>query len=244
MPRRWQAKLAAATTPAAIDQLWPQPGRVRSRSPAGRRCSTRSTVARRPYGGLGRCWPRARHTVSVARGENLATGAVAVVDRDAHAQRNRARAVTAAGDQDARSRPRLVECADHPRRSSGRGAARPRHARALATVHNAAARAGSRASTRRSRRGSGRAARPLACESVAAQIATVERSVNAALTAVGCGHNVPNGKVIDVNLTTQSAVFYRRRVHRRLVAGHHRACPGCGRRPGRFTSTRSTRRSR
>ena len=37
---------------------------------------------------------------------------------------------------------------------------------------------------------------------------TVEDSVNAALTAVGCGHDVPNGKVIDVDLTTQSAVFF------------------------------------
>ncbi|MGA7913104.1 MAG: L,D-transpeptidase, partial [Candidatus Dormiibacterota bacterium] len=39
-------------------------------------------------------------------------------------------------------------------------------------------------------------------------IVSVEQTVNAALTAVGCGHNVPNGKVIDVNLTRQSAVFY------------------------------------
>ena len=41
-----------------------------------------------------------------------------------------------------------------------------------------------------------------------AQIATVESSVNAALTAVGCGHDVPNGKVIDFDLSTQCAVFY------------------------------------
>ena len=45
-------------------------------------------------------------------------------------------------------------------------------------------------------------------EAVASQIRALESSVNAALTAVGCGHAVPNGKVIDVDVTTQSAIFF------------------------------------
>ena len=43
---------------------------------------------------------------------------------------------------------------------------------------------------------------------MASQIRALESSVNAALIAVGCGHAVPNGKVIDVDVTTQSATFF------------------------------------
>ncbi len=49
---------------------------------------------------------------------------------------------------------------------------------------------------------------PRGSTAVASQIVSVEASVNAALTAIGCGHDVPNGKVIDVDVTTQSAVFF------------------------------------
>ena len=49
--------------------------------------------------------------------------------------------------------------------------------------------------------------------------------MNAALTAVGCGHDVPNGKVIDVDVTTQSAVFFDDGCIAGFVARDHRS-PG------------------
>ncbi len=45
-------------------------------------------------------------------------------------------------------------------------------------------------------------------QEVGAQIASTDTAVNAALAAVGCGHDVPAGKVVEVALTTQKAVFY------------------------------------
>ena len=77
---------------------------------------------------------------------------------------------------------------DAQRRGCG-GFRRPVHARCRRSVHEGGT--ASRLQSRRRRRSS-----------------SVERSVNAALTAVGCGHDVPNGKVIDIDVTTQSAVFF------------------------------------
>jgi len=43
---------------------------------------------------------------------------------------------------------------------------------------------------------------------VASQIVALQTTVSAALSADQCGHNVPSGKVITLNLTLQEAIFY------------------------------------
>jgi hypothetical protein len=203
---RWQAQLAAATTPAAIDSLataWT------SQVASARRLATLDevTVATGGYRGLAALVAAAQQTVSVARGDNLDTGAapaliatLAASGTDATGTLSAIRAL----ESDLVSLKGLISL-------DGRVATELRtlDARvALATAHHASNAGGfvtQYALLAAQLHAGGDAAR---LESVASRIATVESSVNAAITAVGCGHDVPNGKVIDVDVTTQSVVFF------------------------------------
>jgi lipoprotein-anchoring transpeptidase ErfK/SrfK len=202
----WTTKLAAATTPAAINQLvvtWT--GAVTAAHNSALLDEVK--VAAGSYGGLSSLLTRAHHTVAVAQGENLPTGAVpsliATLTSNATDPSVAVPAIkTLAADLDTVNALITLD---------GRVASDLRNLDTrvqLAAEHNAvgaAGFAGQYASLSALLRQGGTTAH---LDSVEAQIATVESSVNAALTAVGCGHDVPNGKVIDFNLSTQSAVFY------------------------------------
>ncbi len=202
----WEAQLAAATTPNGIDRLasaWT--GEVA----IARRTATRDeiTVATGSYGGVAPLVAAAQHAVSVARGDNLDTGAVpsliatlAATGTDTAVTVQAIKALEAAlGPLDG-----LIQL-------DGRIAIALRALEArvqFAAAHkaaNAAGFAGQYTSLAAMLREGGSSAR---LQSVSAQVMSVERSVTAALIAVGCGHDVPNGKVIDFDLVTQAAVFY------------------------------------
>ncbi len=202
----WAAQLEAAPTPAALDALatrWT--GAV---SAAGKAATLDEiTVATGGYGGVAALLAAADQRVSVARGDNLNTGAVPALVATLTAGTSDAPATVAAIkslETDLVSLNALISL-------EGRvvGQLRTLDARVvLATTHNAAGAvtfAGQYTSLSAQVHEGGTAAR---LNSVAAQIITVEGSVNAALTAIGCGHQVPNGKVIDIDETTQSAVFF------------------------------------
>jgi hypothetical protein len=149
----------------------------------------------------------AQHTVSVARGENLDTGAVPSLIATLTATGTEATVTLQAIksiEADLGSLNTLISL-------DGRVAIQLRALDArvvFAAAHkaaNASGFAGAYASLFARFRAGGTSAR---LEAVSAQIAPLERSVNAALTAVGCGHAVPNGKVIDIDVTTQSAIFF------------------------------------
>jgi hypothetical protein len=203
---RWEKELEAATTPAAINALatvWTGEVAVARKSAT----LDEVTVATGGYGGVVALLAAAEHTVSVARGENLDTGSAPSLI-----------ASLAASSTDAAATVQAIKSleADLPTLNAlisldGRVAIELRSLDGrvvLATVHKAANASGfasDYASLSAKLRGGGTAAR---LESVAGQITSVEGAVNAALTAVGCGHAVPNGKVIDVDVTTQSAIFF------------------------------------
>ena len=97
----------------------------RSRSRGGRRLSMRSQVATGGYGGVPALLAVANHTVSVARGDNLDTGAGTVTDRDAHAT-STTPATTVTGDQVAGDGTVPLNALISPRRPGRRPAARTR----------------------------------------------------------------------------------------------------------------------
>ena len=203
---RWHTQLAAATTPAAIDALaaaWTTEVAVARRSAT----QDEVTAATGSYGGVGALVAAAEHTVAVAHGENLDLGAVPSLI-----------ATLTANGIDATVTLQAIKSLEAdlgPLNSlislDGRVASELRalDARvALASAHNAANAggfAGEYASLSTQFHEGGTVAH---LDSVSGEIASLENSVNAALTAVGCGHAVPNGKVIDVDLTTQSAIFF------------------------------------
>lgn len=202
----WEAQLEAATTPAALDALatrWT--GAVAAANKAA--TLDEVTVATGGYGGVAALVAAAEQRVSVARGDNLDTGAVPSLIATLTAGGSDAAATLAA----IKSLEADLGPLDALISLDGRVVTELRTLDSrvvLATTHNAAgaaAFAGQYSSLSAQVREAGTAPR---LDSVAAQIVTVEDSVNAALTAVGCGHDVPNGKVIDVDVTTQSAVFF------------------------------------
>jgi hypothetical protein len=203
---RWSAQLAAAVTPLQIDTLvsvWTGDVEVARRGAM----LDEVTVAAAPYGGLTVLLANANHTVAVARGDNLDTGTVPALIAAASASSAtpavaiHAISALAAGVSQLNTLIKLdVNVAGQLRGLDGRVS--------LASTHNAPGAAGfaSQAASLAASLHQGGTTSHL--QAVSGQIASLERSVNAALTSVGCGHNVPNGKVIDVDLTTQSAVFY------------------------------------
>jgi hypothetical protein len=204
---RWSAQLAAAVTPLQIDALvtvWMGDVDVARRGAM----HDEVTVAAAPYGGLPMLIANANHVVSVARGDNLDTGSVpaliATLSATGAASTTTTQAITALAADLGQLNALIrldVTVAGQLRGLDGRVS--------LASTHNAPGAAGfasQAASLATSLHEAGGTTSHL--QSVSGQIASLERSVNAALTSVGCGHNVPNGKVIDVDLTTQSAVFY------------------------------------
>jgi hypothetical protein len=203
---RWSAQLAAATTPIQIDTLvsvWMGDVEVARRGAL----SDEVTVAAAPYGGMPVLLANANHAVSVARGDNLVTGQVpaliATLSASDAAPKVTTQAITALAAALSQVNALINldnNVAGQLHGLSGRVS--------LASTHNAPGAAGfaSQAASLAGALHQGGTASNL--QDVAGRIATLERSVNAALTSVGCGHNVPNGKVIDVNLTTQSAVYY------------------------------------
>jgi lipoprotein-anchoring transpeptidase ErfK/SrfK len=202
----WNSKLVAATTPAAVDQLvvtWT--GAVATAHQEALLDEVK--VAAGSYGGLASLLAKAQHAVAVAQGDNLTTGAVPSLIAT----------LTSNGTDPSVAVPAIkalataIDTVNTLITLDGRVASELRNLDTrvqLASAHNAigaAGFAGQYASLSAMLRQGGTTAR---LESVQAQIATVESSVNAALAAVGCGHDVPNGKVIDFDLTTQSAVFF------------------------------------
>ena len=203
---RWSVQLAAATTPLEIDTLvsvW------RGEVDGARRGAMREevTVAAAPYGGLPVLLAHANHVVSVARGHNLVTGQapalIATLSASGAAPSVTTQAISALAGALSQLNALINldnNVAGQLHGLSGRVS--------LASTHNAPGAAGF-ASQAASLAGALREGGTTSnLQSVSGRVATLERSVNAALTSVGCGHNVPNGKVIDVDLTTQSAVFY------------------------------------
>jgi lipoprotein-anchoring transpeptidase ErfK/SrfK len=202
----WEKQLRAATTPAALDAL---AGTWTAEVVRANKAATLDevTVATGGYGGVAALVAAAEQRVSVARGDNLDTGSVpSLIATLTTGSGDAAITVAAIKSLEADLGPlnALISL-------EGRvvGQLRTLDSRVvLATTHNvagAATFAGQYNSLSSQLHAAGIAAR---LNSVAAQIVTVEDSVNAALTAVGCGHDVPNGKVIDVDETTQSAVFF------------------------------------
>jgi L,D-transpeptidase catalytic domain len=202
----WSVQLAAATTPRQIDTLvsvWMGEVDVARHGAM----LEEVTVAAAPYGGLPVLLGNANHVVSVARGDNLATGQVPALIVTLSATGATPTATTEAISALAAGLSQLKALINLDNNVVGQ--LRGLNGRvSLASMHNAPGASGfaSQASSLAGALHQGGTASNL--QSVSGRIATIERSVNAALTSVGCGHNVPNGKVIDVNLTTQSAVFY------------------------------------
>jgi hypothetical protein len=202
----WGAQLAAATTPAGLDALatsWT--GAVVAANKAA--TVDEVTVATGGYGGVAALVAAVEQRVAVARGDNLDIGAIPSLIATLTAGSSGAATTVAAIkslEKDLSSLNALISL-------DGRvvGQLRTLDSRvALATTHNApgAATFAGQYSSLSAQVHAGGSATHL--DSVAGQIVTVEDSVNAALSAVGCGHDVPNGKVIDVDVTTQSAVFF------------------------------------
>jgi hypothetical protein len=202
----WEAQLEAATTPAALDALatsWT--GAVTAASKAA--TLDQITVATGGYGGVAPLVAAAEQRVSVARGDNLDLGAVpSLIATLTASSSDAATTLTAIKslEADLTSLNALISL-------DGRVVSELRSLDSrvvLATAHNAAGSsgfAGQYVTLSAQLHDAGTAA---GLNAVAAKIVTVEDSVNAALTAVGCGHDVPNGKVIDVDLSTQGAVFF------------------------------------
>jgi len=203
---KWDAQLAAATTPAAINALaetWTSEVAVARRSAT----LDEVTVATGGYGSVSALVAVAQHTVSVARGENLDTGTAPSLIATLSASGADTRVTLVA--------IKSLEADLGPLNAliilDGRVAIELRGLNArvvLATTHKAANAAGFAAeytTLSAQYREGGTSAR---LDSVSAHVASLKGSVNAALTAVGCGHDVPNGKVIDIDVTTQAAIFF------------------------------------
>ena len=203
---RWEAQLTAARTPAQIDELVTTWAAQVSSSRNGARV-TELTDASGPYRGVETLLAAARHAVSVAHGDNLSAGAIPSLIATLSADS----ANTAAAVAAIRSMVADLEQLDALITLDGKVAAELQALDAkvqLAAAHLAAGSAGfaDRFSTLAAAlRAGGDASR---LQEVAAQIASTEAAVTTALAAVGCGHDVPAGKVIEVTLATQDAVFY------------------------------------
>ena len=203
---RWEAQLAAARTPAQIDHLasaWA--GQVSAARKGAQVAEL--TAASGPYGGVEPLLAAAKHAVSVAGGDNLATGVVPSLIAKLSAQSANPTAAVA-------TIRAMVAALDHLNALISLDGTIATQLEALgakvhlATAHAAAGAAGfagQYATLTSALHAGGDTSR---LQEVAAQIASTERTVNAALAGVGCGHDVPAGKVIDVDLTTQDAVFY------------------------------------
>lgn len=202
----WDGQLAAATTPAAINALvvtW-------TRDVATARTAAAAdevTVATGGYGGVAALVSVAEQRVAVARGDNLDTGALPSLIAAITAPSSDASVTLAAiksVEADLGSLNALISLDGKVLTELHALDSRV----ALAAAHDAAGAGGfsSQYATLLAQLKAGGSAATL--DSIAAQITAVEDSVNSALTAVGCGHAVPNGKVIDVDVTTQSAVFF------------------------------------
>jgi hypothetical protein len=202
----WAAQLEAATTPAALDALattWTAAVAVASKAAT----LDEVTVATGGYGGVAALVAAAEQRVSVARGDNLDTGAVpALIATLSAGGSDSVATLTAIKSLEADLGPLNALISLNGRVVGELHALDSRVI--LATAHNAAGAAGfagQYSSLSAQVHNAGTASR---LNSVASQIVSAEASVNAALTAVGCGHDVPNGKVIDIDVTTQSAVFF------------------------------------
>ncbi|MGA7989289.1 MAG: L,D-transpeptidase, partial [Candidatus Dormiibacterota bacterium] len=203
---RWGAQLAAASTPNQINQLvtaWTGDIEVARRGAL----LDEVAVAAAPYGGLTTLLARAEHAVAVGHGENLATATVSALIISLSASSTNPATTIPAIKSMASALAQLNALISLDANVSGQLRALNTRVQ-LATAHQApgAATFTSQAASLAGALHAGGTAAHL--QSISSQIVSVEQTVNAALTAVGCGHNVPNGKVIDVNLTTQSAVFY------------------------------------
>jgi L,D-transpeptidase catalytic domain len=202
----WSAQLAAAVTPnqiAALVAAWGGDIVVARKSAA----LDEVAVAAAPYGGMASLVARAQHSVAIARADNLATVSVSSLITTLSAEETDPAAAppaikVLAADLDQLNALITLD-------GAVAGDLRSLNARVeLAASHDAPGAsgfAGQAASLAGALRAGGTTSH---LQSVAAEIASEVRSVNAALTAVGCGHDVPNGKVIDVDLVTQDAVFY------------------------------------
>jgi lipoprotein-anchoring transpeptidase ErfK/SrfK len=202
----WTASLAAARIPLEINTLattWSVDlGQVRKAAELDE-----VTVAAGPYGGVAALVARAQSTLAQARADNLATGAVPSLVATLSAHGTDPAIAPAAIKSLATDLTDLASVI----KLDGSVATQLRSLAAtvqLATTHNAAGASGFATQTASLATALHSGGTALQLHGVAAQIATLERSVKAALTAVGCGHDVPNGKVIDVDLATQEAVFY------------------------------------
>ena len=207
---RWKVQLDAATTPAAIEALataWTGAVEVARKTAALDVVTREITAATGSYGSVARLVAAANHTVSVARGDNLETGSVpALIATLSASGTDATTTITAIKSLEADLGPLNTLISLDGRVASELRALDSRVT--LATVHkaaNASAFAAQYDSLAATFHQAGTSAH---LESVAAQITSLESSVNAALTAVGCGHAVPNGKVIDIDVTTQSAIFF------------------------------------
>jgi lipoprotein-anchoring transpeptidase ErfK/SrfK len=203
---RWSALLADAATPDQINQLvttWTGDIGVARRGAL----LDEVTVAAAPYGGLTTLLGSAEHAVAVAHGENLATATISALITSLSAASPNPTTTIPAIKSMAGALAQLQSLITLDANVTGQ--LRTLNTRVqLATAHQAPGAAGfasQAASLAGAIHDGGTAAR---LESVSNQIVSVEQTVNAALTAVGCGHTVPDGKVIDVDLSTQSAVFY------------------------------------
>jgi hypothetical protein len=203
---KWSAQLAAASTPNQINTLaatWTGDVAVARRGAM----TNEVTVAAAPYGGLTTLLASAQHAVSVAHGENLQTGTVPGLITTLSAPASNPATTISAIRSMAPALAQLNSLIALDGNVSGQLRALNTRVQ-IATTHNAPGAAGfaSQASSLAGSLHQGGTAAHL--HTVSAQIVSVEQTVNAALTAVGCGHNVPNGKVIDIDLTSQSAAFY------------------------------------
>src|SRR5579863_10204310 len=202
----WAAQLDAATTPAALDAL---ALRWTAAVAAANKAATRDevTVATGGFGGVAALVAAAEQRVSVARGDNLDTGAVpSLIATLSTGGGTAAVTLTAIKALEADLGPlnALISL-------DGRvvGELHALDARVvLATTHNAAGAASFAGQYNSLSAQVHNAATAPRLNAAASEIVSVEGAVNAALTAVGCGHAVPNGKVIDIDVTTQSAVFF------------------------------------
>lgn len=207
---RWKTELAAATTPATIEALataWTGAVEVARKSAQLDVVTVEITAATGSYGSVAALVAAANHTVSVARGDNLETGSAPSFIAALTARgTDPTTTITAIKSLEADLGPLAALISLDGRVSTQLRALDSRVT--LATTHkaaNASAFATQYNSLAATFHDAGTSAR---LESVASQITSLEGSVNASLTAVGCGHAVPNGKVIDIDVTTQSAVFF------------------------------------
>jgi len=203
---RWEAQLAVARTPFAVDELVTTWTAQVANTRQGARVAELAGAAG-PYGGVDPLLAAANQAVSVARGDNLPTGDIpsllATLSAD-EANPTAAVATIKSMVVDLDQLNALVSL-------DGNVAAELQALDAkvqVATAHVAAGAAGFAAQYTTLAAALHAGGDESRLQEVAAQIASTERALNSALEAVGCGHDVPAGKVIEVNLTAQDAIFY------------------------------------